>query len=349
MIHLGVYGCGNRTKALLASLRLDKFYSVAALYDIRREAALSLQQEYGGVICHTPEELISTPGIDAFIISLSPFAHADALRKTFKAEKPIFIEKPVSFSPKEIKELAETAAKLQIPVQVGFMRRYCAWHRAALEYMKSNPPGHIFSINCNWFHTGETEMLQCLKNCPGNFRLQVSQIPFHCCHALDVMLLYGGPVKQVTAQALKLQKRPYPSPDDLIAILEFTGGAIGEFHYSSMSYLPFELSYRIHTENYSMKINFDLKIANRPRFHTSRADFENNCSDHYFLFSQAETRSYLNAEKSTTENIMFDFIEMVKNRKMPAADLETAYTVAELAESIELSAKTGRTIELARI
>jgi len=105
MIHLGVYGCGNRTKALLASLRLDKFYSVAALYDIRREAALSLQQEYGGVICHTPEELISTPGIDAFIISLSPFAHADALRKTFKAEKPIFIEKPVSFSPKEIYNL----------------------------------------------------------------------------------------------------------------------------------------------------------------------------------------------------------------------------------------------------
>lgn len=337
MIKLGLYGCGNRTKTLLDSLRNDKLYEVAALYDINQTAMQIMHREYGGVVCKSSEKLINCPEVDAFIISLDPFTHPKALRETMKARKPIFIEKPVSFSAAEVLELARIAEKDKIPVHVGFMRRYMPYHVAAREFIRNNPPGNMFSINCNWFHPGETEMINFLKKDPGNFRLKVSQIPFHCCHALDVMLLYGNKVKKVTGKFIKEVKRPYPSPDELIALLEFESGALGCFHYSSMSYTH-EISYQIHAENYTLKMNGDLEICRRPVYEAARAGLGKDiafydCRESYHKHMAPEIRTYSNC--SVTGKIMFDFINTVRDGAPVAATLMDAYEVAKLAEMIE--------------
>ena len=343
MVRLGLYGCGNRTKALLNSLRNDGLYEVVSLYDISPDAMKETQKEYGGIICASQDELIAFPENDAFIISLDPFAHSQALRKTMKAGKPVFIEKPISFSASEVFELAKIAEKDNIPVHVGFMRRYMPYHVEGLKFMKENPPGHIFSINCNWFHPGETEMINFLKNDPDNFRLKVSQIPFHCCHALDVMLQYGGKVKKVTSQLVKKIKRKYPSPDELISILEFRNGAIGCFHYSSMSYSP-EISYQIHSENYTLKINNNLEICQRPKHKSQREGTGRDCRDSYHKYMAPEIRTY--DDISVTKDIMLDFINSVKKNIPMKVNLMNAYEVAVLAEAIETSAANGKTVFL---
>lgn len=66
--------------------------------------------------------------------------------------------------------------------------------------------------------------------------MKVSQIPFHCCHMLDVMLLMNGPVKRVTSHYRKVIDPPYPSPDDVVSTFEYANGSFGRFHYSSMVY-----------------------------------------------------------------------------------------------------------------
>jgi len=80
MIKLGLYGCGKRTKALLDSLCQDNFYKVQAAYDLNGESVASHTAAYGGRGCNTPE-VVKSIDVDAFLISLSPFAHADALRQ----------------------------------------------------------------------------------------------------------------------------------------------------------------------------------------------------------------------------------------------------------------------------
>ena len=343
MIKLGLYGCGNRTKALLDSLRYDDLYGVAASYDTNPAAMAQIQKEYGGKICSSPDELIESSQVDAFIISLDPFAHAQALRDTMKAGKPVFIEKPVSFSSSEVYELAQAAEKYKVPVHVGFMRRYLPYHAAGVKFMQENNPGHIFSINCNWFHPGETEMINFLRNAPDNFRLKVSQIPFHCCHALDVMLQYGGMVKKVSAEMVKIIDRRYPSPDELIAILEFKNGAIGRFHYSSMSYSQ-EISYQIHSENYTLKINGNLEIYRRPEYETQRKGSGTDCRPSYHAHMTPEIRTY--GDMSVTEKIMFDFISSVQQGTPMKVTLMDAFRVAELAEAIESSAANRKPVFL---
>ena len=158
MIKLGLYGCGERTWALLNALIKDEFYCVAASYDLSENAVRKTVEEFGGKACKSAEELIACKDVDAFLISLSPFAHADALRKTIPAGKPVFVEKPVAFTGAEVAELEELAARYQVPVQVGFMRRYLPETIAALDYIKAHDPGRLFSVECKWVHHGDVGM-----------------------------------------------------------------------------------------------------------------------------------------------------------------------------------------------
>ncbi|MBO5724709.1 MAG: Gfo/Idh/MocA family oxidoreductase [Lentisphaeria bacterium] len=354
MIRLGLYGAGNRTKALLDALWLDELYRVECVYDINPAQSEALAACYGGKVCCTPEELVSNSNVDAFLISLSPFDHAEALRKTIPAGRPVFVEKPVSFSGAEVSALADLAEQYQVPVQVGFMRRYLPESLEALRFIRDNDPGMIFNVDCTWVHHGDTEMNYCLTHQKDNFRLKVSQIPFHCCHMLDIQLLMGGPVQYVHAEGFKLTQRPYPSPDDLTAQLKFASGANGNFHYSSMVYYT-EFSYRFNAENYSLKMNGgtdQLMIYRRPRFRTMQmgprpeerkdfaafnASYERNCLPQKINFSKGVDLANV--------HIMEDFVRMVQDNKAPAANLRQAARVQGLAEGMELSAKLRKTIE----
>lgn len=357
MIRLGLYGSGNRTKTLVDSLIHDDFYKVHAVYDLSQESAAALAAKYGGTVCKSADELVSFEGIDAFFISLSPFAHAEALRKTIPAGKPVFVEKPVSFSFTEVNELAELAEKYHVPVQVGFMRRYLPESIAALDYIRRNDPGRLFCVDCSWFHHGDTEMNFNLFHQPENFRLKVSQIPFHCCHMLDIMLLMGGKVKRVSSQLIKVTERPYPSPDDVVANIEFENGASGRFHYSSMVYYG-ECSYRFHAENYSIKMNTgtiqEVEIYRRPRFKTSQLGKSpeacHDCgkfNETYEAFCRPETTTFSQGLILANENIMYDFVRMVRDGVLPKSDLRTAARVQGVAEAIEISGKMKCPIDFA--
>jgi len=344
IVRLGLYGCGNRTRALLDSLYGEDEYQVVAAYDICRESVESLCRKYGGKVCSNADELVSYKEADAFMISLDPFAHYDAFNRTAAAGKPIFIEKPLALTAQKSYEMMKTAQEKKVPVHVGLMRRYLPKHVTARRFLAENDLGHFFSVTCRWFHAGETEMINCMNNCPDNFRLKVSQIPFHCCHALDVMRLYGGEVKKVDARGLKLVKRNYPSPDEVIALFEFENGAIGQFHYCSMAYQG-EISYLIHTENYTLNFTDGLEIWYRPRHKSQREDGSGDCRPVYHR-NVGPDRYMLGAHPSTTPAIMLDFLNSVRNGTPMKVPIEDAYKVAEIAEAIEMSYTSGKEVSL---
>ena len=193
---------------------------------------------------------------------------------------------------------------------------------------------------------------------PDNFRLKVSQIPFHCCHMLDIFLLAGGPAKRVSSQLIKETARPYPSPDDLIANIEFANGANGRFHYSSMVYYT-EMSYRFHAENYSIKMNAgqnQLEIFHRPRFRTSQLGYEpelrrdfHSFNESYESFCRPQTVNFSQSLNAANENIMYGFVRMVRDGVPPQADLRTAVRVQGLAEAIEASGRLKHPVELSPV
>jgi len=342
-IRLGLYGCGNRTRALLDSLYGEDEYEVVAVHDVREEAMGEVSERYGGKTCQTADELLDCGEVDAFLISLDPLAHYDAFLRTVQVGKPIFIEKPIALTAGEAYRMMKDAEERRVPVHVGLMRRYLPKHVAARKFLAEHDVGRLFSVACSWHHAGETEMINCLNNWPDNFRLKVSQIPFHCCHALDVIRLYGGEIRSVEARGLKVVERCYPSPDEVIALLEFESGAIGHFHYSSMAYRQC-LTYLIHTENYTLNFENGLEIWRRPQTRAERGEFLKDCRENYHPNMGPDR--YESRGTSADIEIMRDFLGSVRTgtpMKVPIAD---AYKVAELAEAIERSWKEKQKVLL---
>ena len=357
MFKLALYGAGNRTKALINSLLFDDHYKIHSVYDLNFSSARALAEEYNCKHCRTPEDLIAS-GADAFLVSLSPFAHAQALREVIPEGKPVFVEKPVSFSSREILELKLLAEKYNTPVQVGFMRRYLPESLAAFNYMQENNGGRMLCIDCSWLHHGATEMNYHVTNSPDNFRLQVSQIPFHCCHMLDIILLVGGEIKSVNSQLIKWSDRPYPSPDNCIANFEFANGANGRFHYSSMVYYG-ECSYRFHFEDYTLKMAYlgsGLQIYHKPRFKTSQYGPNNLLQKDFGHFNQSyeqncapTTINFSQGLAFANENIMNDFVQTVEKGIFPKADLNAALRVQGFAEAIEEGGRARKTVLLDKL
>ncbi len=343
-VKLGLYGCGNRTRALLRAVEGEGYYEIARAYDIRKESAEELCRRYGGKVCESSGELIKAGDVEAFIISLDPRAHPAAFYETAEAGKPVFIEKPVALEAREAYRMMKTAEEKKIPVQVGFMRRYNPGVQAAVKYMREKDPGKVFSIACRWFHAGETEMINMLNNSPDNFRLKVSQIPFHCCHALDVMMLLCGRVDNVYSRGMKAIKRQYPSPDEVVSSLEFQSGVIGLFHYSSMAYRQ-GIDYLLHAENYTLEIDSNRLAAwTRPEYKSQREDGSPDCRKTYHRHAGPEEHIF--AFSSEDVQIMASFLDGVRGGRKLTPSLLEGWLTADLAGAVEKSFAEDRMINL---
>lgn len=202
-VKLGLYGCGNRTKMLLEALEGEGEYEVVSAFDVREESTKSLSEKYGGKICRNADEMLEAKGVDAVLISLDPFAHPAAFEQSLQLGKPIFIEKPIAPTAKQAWQMMQAANARKVPVHVGVVYRYTPAMQALKQHLEQHDPGRIFSIAYRWHHAGETEMINVHNMCPGNFRLKISQIPFHCCHALDLICFLAGDIKSVYASGLK--------------------------------------------------------------------------------------------------------------------------------------------------
>ena len=350
IVKLGLYGCGSRTKMLLDALEGEGQFDVVSAYDIREESTRKLCDQYGGRLCHSADEMLDTKGVEAVIISLDPFSHTEAFFKALKLKKPIFIEKPIAASARDAFRMMQAAHTEKVPVHVGLIHRYYPAYQAAKRQLTHEDPGFIFSMVYNWQHAGETEMINCHNLMPGNFRLKISQIPYHCCHALDLYHVFVGDVVAVEARGMKIVERDYPSPDEVIALLEFKSGAIGHFHYSSVcqgrecAYPAF-----INTQNYTLSCNASAYVAYyRPAHKNMRGELKNeDCRAQWSKHQGPVSHKYeLNHYDVATAEAMTDFLESVRSGAPMTVPIEDGYWVAELAEAIELSWKQGKKIEL---
>lgn len=85
-------------------------------------------------------------GIDGFVIATATPGHAPLLRKGVTAGVPTFCEKPVAATLEETIELAHLAAGSEVPVHVGFQRRFDIGYRNAKAAVDSGELGFIHSI-----------------------------------------------------------------------------------------------------------------------------------------------------------------------------------------------------------
>lgn len=227
---IGLYGCGNRTQAILEKALASGVACVTRCHDIRQESAQKLAEQYGAKVA-TLEELLSADDVDMYLISLFPGAHPDALLRTVSAGKPVYIEKPVAVFPKDILRLLPLSGKHYI--HVGLSYRYIPVFRQLTDLVQSGKIGTLLGINFNWlcrhkipdYAPGEERDWRHVPETGG-------ELTQHYCHCFEWFRTLGGDFTAVSAMSLKRPDNHSCVEDGWDLIMKQKSGCQISFHSS---------------------------------------------------------------------------------------------------------------------
>jgi len=116
--------------------------------DLDADAARALASRLGVGFARTSTELLAN-GLDGFVIATATPAHAPLLRQGVASGVPIFCEKPVAATLEETLELAAMVAASDVPVHVGFQRRFDPGYQRAAQAVADGELGFVHTVRAN--------------------------------------------------------------------------------------------------------------------------------------------------------------------------------------------------------
>ena len=123
-LELGVLGVGNIGMVHLKSALAMPDVAVPAVADAVPENRERAERAGVSRTYDDYETLLENEDLDAAVVALPPFLHADAVEAAAEAGVDVFVEKPLARSTEEADELLETAAEAGIAVGVDHTLRY---------------------------------------------------------------------------------------------------------------------------------------------------------------------------------------------------------------------------------
>src|SRR6185369_16067630 len=92
-----------------------------------------------------PADVLAS-GVDGVVIASSTATHPDLIRACVRAGIATFCEKPVAQHAKEAVALAEELAGSDVPVQIGFPRRFDPAYVAARDDLLAGKLGYLHTV-----------------------------------------------------------------------------------------------------------------------------------------------------------------------------------------------------------
>lgn len=146
-INFGVIGCGGRGTSHLRSLverqrgRGDvRVIAVSDVYEIRKARAKDISN---AEVYHDYREMLSDSAVDAVVIATPDHWHGKMALDALNAGKDVYLEKPMTHTIDEAKEVHQKVQETGLVLQVG--SQYCSqdqWWRAK-EAIEEGMIGHI--------------------------------------------------------------------------------------------------------------------------------------------------------------------------------------------------------------
>jgi myo-inositol 2-dehydrogenase / D-chiro-inositol 1-dehydrogenase len=150
VVRVGVIGTGRigRMHAELLSHQVPGA-SLAAVHDVRPEAAAALAGELNVTATNRVEELLGSSEVDAVAICSSTHTHAELVTAAARAGKAVFCEKPVSLDLAEVDRALAAVREAGVPFQIGFNRRFDPAHRSVRDAVRDGAVGepHLVRIS----------------------------------------------------------------------------------------------------------------------------------------------------------------------------------------------------------
>ncbi len=138
-----VFGAGRMGAQHIANVAAHPGARLAYVCDPDLTRATELASRYGAKAVQSPEEALSDASVDAVIIASATNTHVDLIIASAKAGKAVLCEKPIDLDIARVDFCAEAIKDCDVPVMIGFQRRFDATHRAVAQAVRAGEVGQV--------------------------------------------------------------------------------------------------------------------------------------------------------------------------------------------------------------
>lgn len=149
-VRCALAGCGTRGKELLDVFKKTEKVEIVGLSDADSAILDATANTFAPQAAKEKDfrKLIERDDVDALIIATPDHWHAFQTIEACKAEKDVYVEKPLSNTVVEGRKMVSAAKRYQRVVQVGFQRRSAPFHLKMMEMKKFNQIGPVSVTRC---------------------------------------------------------------------------------------------------------------------------------------------------------------------------------------------------------
>jgi myo-inositol 2-dehydrogenase/D-chiro-inositol 1-dehydrogenase len=144
-MRIGILGLGRIGAFHAETLSgLDVVESLV-LTDPFADAAKSAAERFGGEVVDSPEALLAA-GVDGIVVAAATDAHPGLILAGVEAGIPVFCEKPVARTMAEGVRVLKAVEGTDVPIQIGYNRRFDAGFVAARAAVRSGELGTLHTV-----------------------------------------------------------------------------------------------------------------------------------------------------------------------------------------------------------
>ncbi|MBL8015784.1 MAG: Gfo/Idh/MocA family oxidoreductase, partial [Ignavibacteria bacterium] len=163
IISLGIAGAGAvfRHMHYPALLKLKGRFRISSVYDPSPDARRKFRQVHGKEpfrFLSSPGDLLDSAAVDAIAVLTPTGTHTEYTLRALNSGKNVFLEKPVSVSPLDVKKIMKAEKQTRRFVQVGMVLRYSSFFRAVGELVNGGRYGKVLWMN--WIETRPFDPMQ---------------------------------------------------------------------------------------------------------------------------------------------------------------------------------------------
>ncbi|MDF2630183.1 MAG: gfo/Idh/MocA family oxidoreductase [Symbiobacteriaceae bacterium] len=327
-MRVGIVGAGTMGTVHTGSHH-EAGHQVAAIYDLRPEAAAANAARVGAAVAPTFEALLSDPTIDLIDICLPTPLHRAFVEKAARAGKHVLCEKPLAPTLEDARAMIDICREAGVQFYVAHVLRFFPEYERARNLVlagKVGEPGVIRTTRGGIFPTGWDDWYADYSR-SGTLTLDM------IIHDFDWLRWTFGEVERVYAKSLST--RTTERLDYALVTLRFASGAIAHVE-GTWSHSGFRYGFEV--AGSKGLIDFDsAKI--QPVVVQKRAAEAG-------VTGVAVPESPLRESPYTTE--IRHFGRCIEHGEIPIVTAYDAYKAVEISLAALESARTGRPVTLAK-
>jgi len=238
-IFIGLIGAGNYAGGILyPHLKKHQNIQILGIATSTGVSAEDKAKKYSAQIITTDyKKLLKEKNINTVFITTRHNLHAEQIVEALKANKNVFVEKPIALSIDELELIKNTFEKTNMVLLVGYNRRYSPLALELKKFIKNRKGAMNILYRINAGFISKDHWIQ--DSAEGGGRV-IGEV----CHFIDFMIyLTGALPEEVYATSLNIDSDEQVVEDNISVVFNFKDGSVGTIIYSAIGGAGMEKEY----------------------------------------------------------------------------------------------------------